>query len=300
MSAAPALAQEAQSASVSSNPSVEEEEVGSIIVEGYTERQVRNFLWRAVIESGNAIAKRVSPICVGIDNAPEVLVQPLRQRITDNLRSLEIEVEEPGCRANAIVVFYSDPHAFVNWLDSNHSHVFNALYLPEKRRLIRPVRSVYSWHFIGAEAEVVNVRDNLRIRNSEGDSTAGGFDNPGGRILPQQPADSSHSFTVIDIDEIDGLTIEQLGDYLTMQMLVEWRPGRSAQTPGDSILTLFSDEGANPDAPLEMSRMDRVILGEIYDRSRGSFRAAEVRSAIARATLETLDEEGILLASDEE
>ena len=65
-------------------PSAEPTE-NEIIVEGYTEKEVRNFLWRSVIPTGRVIAKRTGPVCVGIDNVPAVLSEPLKARIEHNL-----------------------------------------------------------------------------------------------------------------------------------------------------------------------------------------------------------------------
>lgn len=294
MASAPVLAQEAPPA-----VQVESETIGNeIIVEGYTEKQVRNFLWRAVIETGNVIAKRSGAICVGIDNAPAGLSQPLKARIEANLKSLEIETGQPGCKANSIIVLDRNAHGFVKWLDKQNAGIaFNALYLPEKRRLIGPVRPVYNWHVLKAEqgAKFLGASQALSRQGAADTSFQGaGFD-PGGRILASsQAADSRLTFSVVDYDAIDGITIEQLGDYLTMQMLVEFRPDMHGSVPPDSILNLFTETGGNPDAAPEMSALDRTILSEIYS-ARSSFRPGAVRASIARKSVDRLEETGTLI-----
>jgi hypothetical protein len=270
-----------------------------IIVEGYTEKEVRNFLWRAVIETGNVMAKRDHAVCVGIDNAADALAQPLRQRIEGNLKSLDIEVGEPGCKANALIVFDRDAHRFVNWLaEQNAGVAYASLYLPERRRLINPMRPVYNWHVTGLGPRELLLGRGQTL-TQQGASGGRGFQgaqfDPGGRILSQfTPAKTSLTFSVVDYDAVDGLTIEQLGDYLTMQMLVEFRPDMHGSVPKDSILNLFTDKGSDPDAAPEMSALDRVILSEIYG-NRQNFGAGAVRASIARKSVERLEETGALV-----
>lgn len=294
MVSAPVLAQDAPPA-----VEVESETIGNeIIVEGYTEKQVRNFLWRSIIETGSVIAKRSGAICVGIDNAPDVLAQPLRERIETNLRSLDIETLPQGCRANSIIVFDRNAHGFVKWLEKqNAGAAFRALYLPEKRRLINPVRPVYNWHVIkGAEnSQFLGAGQPISRQGAANTSFQGAGFNPGGRILASAlPADSRMTFSVVDYDAIDGITIEQLGDYLTMQMLVEFRPDMHGSVPPDSILNLFNATGSDPDAAPQMSALDRTILSEIYS-ARSSFRPGAVRASIARKSVDRLEEAGALI-----
>ncbi len=287
-----ALAAGAASAQDTPAPDAADSNAGhsdAIIVEGSTEKEVSTFLRRAIVETGDVVTRRSTPICVGIDNAPASLSDPIRARIAENLAALGIETAAPGCRANAVVVFHEDAHAFVNWLARREGGAaMRALYRPEKRRLIGPVRQAYAWHHIPAEAQ--------RLRNSEQVSAgmagdAIGFppistDSTRGRIMNETtPADSSHSFAVIDSDAIVGLTYAQVGDWLTMQMLVEIRAqddgGEGAQTGANSILDLFTATGHNPSAPLELSRIDWAILEQIYGRT-GDFRASAIRRSTAR------------------
>jgi len=268
-----------------------------IIVPGYTKKQVRNFMWRSMIETGQVVAKRSGPICVGIDNAPAALAVPLKARIEANLTDVGVSYESAGCRANSVIAFHPDAHQFVKWLEKqNAGSAFWALYLPEQRRLTNPVRPVYNWHFVrSGVAQTIWGRPLPLVQQASSRGfQATGF-GPGGRLAEaQQPGISSHSFSVIDIDAIDGITIEQLGDYLTMQMLVEFRPGVRPEVPRDSILNLFDAERADPDAPLTMSDLDRTVLTQLYGK-RQNFRAAAVRNAVARQAIADLRERDRLI-----
>ncbi|WP_067489825.1 hypothetical protein [Erythrobacter sp. CCH5-A1] len=282
-------------------PSAEPTE-NEIIVEGYTEKEVRNFLWRSVIPTGRVIAKRTGPVCVGIDNVPAVLSEPLKARIEHNLDTLGIERATPGCKVNAVIVFDRDAHGFVNALSRYEGGAaFDALYLPERRRLIEPVRPAYNWHYMNLE-QLQQFLGTPQPLTRQGASLGRGFQGVGfdnsaeSRLaLYATPAEISKTFSVVDIDTIDGITIEQLGDYLTMQMLVEFRPDVKGWVPADSILNLFTPSGANPDAPPEMSTLDRIIVREMY-RTRGNYGNGAIRNSIARASVRELEQTGALLA----
>jgi hypothetical protein len=275
------------------DPAPVDEVIGNeIIVEGYTPKQVRHFMWRSMIETGQVVAKRSGPICIGIDNAPAELAVPLKARIEANLATVGVTYEQTGCRANSVIAFHPDAHQFVKWLEKqNAGNAYWALYLPEKRRLINPIRPVYNWHYVlGGVPQTIWGRPLPLVQQASARGfQATGF-GPGGRLAEaQQPGISSHSFSVIDIDAIDGITIEQLGDYLTMQMLVEFRPGVRPEVPKDSILNLFNAERADPDAPAAMSDLDRTVLTQLYGK-RQNFRAAALRNAVARQAIADLRE----------
>lgn len=279
-----------------------DEATSEIIVEGYTEKEVRDFLWRSVIPTGRVIAKRTGPVCVGIDNVPAALSQPLKARIESNLETLGIERDKPGCKVNAVIAFDRDAHGFVNALSRYEGGAaFQALYLPEMRRLIKPVRPAYNWHYMNLEMleQFLGTGQPLtRQGASNGRGFQGvSFDGLAGSRLAvyATPAEISKTFSVVDIDTIDGITIEQLGDYLTMHMLVEFRPDAKGWVPADSILNLFTPSGANPDAPPEMSALDRIIVREMY-KTRGNYGNGAIRNSIARASVRELELAGALLA----
>ncbi|HSF11684.1 MAG TPA: hypothetical protein VLA50_01820, partial [Erythrobacter sp.] len=77
---APAAALMAQDIAPATAP-VEETVGNEIVVEGYTEKEVREFLWRSLTETGEVVTKRASSVCIGIDNAAEELATPIRAHI---------------------------------------------------------------------------------------------------------------------------------------------------------------------------------------------------------------------------
>lgn len=286
--AVPAAAQTAPA------PAPEFETTNEIIVEGYTEKQVRQFLWRTLKETGGKIARRTEPVCIGIDNVPASVSAQIIERVKANLTEANIPYGEEGCTVNASVVFHDNPQGFVNWLDDNRPLVFRAMYKPEKRRLLNEERPVYSWVFIpgsvatgrsgaGVGEELTNQQI---IASSDGALTS--------RIDQAPPETISHTFTVLDRQKINGMSTTQIGDFLTLQILVEFEPGEAKAVPSDSILNLFYAEDPELDAPEEMSRLDRSMLTTVYSKDNSRSSAAAVRTTIAGNLTRRLDDEGLL------
>ncbi|WP_298308925.1 hypothetical protein [uncultured Erythrobacter sp.] len=285
--AVPANAQDTTS------PAPEFETTNEIIVEGYTEKEVRQFLWRTLKETGDKIARRVEPVCFGIDNVLASVSDEIATRIRQNLEQANIPIGDEGCTVNASIVFHDDPHGFVNWLVDNRPIAFRAMYKPERRRLLRDVRPAYSWVFIPDQVETgrsgAGVGEQL-VNQQIIASSAGALTS---RIDQAPPPPISHSFTVVDRQKINGMSTTQLGDFLTLQIMIEFVPGEAKEVPSDSILNLFYTEDPELDAPDEMSRLDRSMLTAIYSDENPLSNAAAVRTSIAANMARRLNDEGL-------
>lgn len=264
---------------------------GEIIVEGTTQKEIRNFVWRAVTPmSARKVAVRENPVCMGFDNISAELEAALRQRIAENLTAVGCTLAEPGCSINAAVAFPRNAHGFMRWLNSNKRHVFGAIYEPERRRHVRPCRVAYNWHSVPEKAMM---REAQRTGGGPTDvwaQTANPYGltrNPASSPLSRQLGTDtfSHSFTVIEASALDGITTTQLADYITMHTLVMFEPGVREETPQGSILRLFDDTGANEAAAEEMSAVDRVMLSTLYRQGRRFFNAGLIRAEIARSAM---------------
>jgi hypothetical protein len=254
-----------------------EEPAGEIIVEGQTERQVREFLWRAITPvSGRKVARRDEPVCFVFDNIDAGLEAALRARIAENLAAVGSELAAPGCTPNATVAFPRSAPAFVKWLQNKQPQVFGSLYGAELRRFVRTQRVAYAWHHLPEKADQLERQRSNSVAFIRADESAGGLAAQAGT-----PA-ISHSFTVIEAGAIEGLTINQLADYITVQSLVMLEPEMRDEVPASSILRLFDKKGADPEAPDEMSQVDRVMLGVLYRKGRGDFTPGAIRAEVAR------------------
>ena len=278
---------------------IEAAPTGEIIVQGTTEKEIRNFVWRSITSTSRScrftrmcqstVAVRSAPVCLGFDDIDAGLEAQLRARIAENLDAVGTELAPPGCEVNAAVAFPRNAHAFMRWLNSNKRQVFAAMYEPERRRHVHPRRLAYNWHMVPEKA---TMRENQRGGGQLSDpwvqaqimtSALSGSTIP---LAEQLGSDTiSHSFTVIEASAIEGITPTQLADYITMHALVMFEPGVREEVPQGSILRLFDEKGANPAAAEEMSMLDRVVLGTLYRTGRSFFSPGLIRAEIARVAL---------------
>jgi len=174
-------------------------------------------------------------------------------------------------------------------LQENHPRVFRTMYKPEIRRLVREDSPVYSWMFIGDEYRLLvsSLSEVLPIAPSFDPALTS-------RIEQKPPPGIGQSYTVVDTDKLDGMTTTQLGDYLTLQIMLEFRPGELEQAPGDSILNLFYVDDPEIDAPAEMSPLDREMLTQVYSNRRTLASASALRNGIAANMINTLDADGLI------
>ena len=72
-------------------------------------RAARNFIDRAVETPPNrGLARWDWAVCVGVANMRVAVAQPLIDRISDNVASVGLDVGEPGCSPNVLVIATDD------------------------------------------------------------------------------------------------------------------------------------------------------------------------------------------------
>lgn len=260
-----------------------------IIVEGYSEKEVRHFLWRSLNLTGDSIARRTGEICIGIDNIGQSIARELTSRIKANIAAAGVDIAEEGCTINAAIVFHREPDQFVSAMKENFPDAFRTMYKPEARRLVKAGRPVYSWMFIPSEyRQLVSNTTDLAIQGPVFAAAATS------RIRQEGPPGIGSSFTIVDTDKVDGMSTTQLADYLTLQVMIEFEPGALEYAPNDSILNLFYAGDPEVDAPQEMSRMDREMLSQLYNRRQKRLSPFALRHRIAANMIDTLEEDGLI------
>jgi hypothetical protein len=90
------------------------------------------------------------------------------------------------------------------------------------------------------------------------------------------------SFVIVDVDRLDGVTLEQLADYVAFVALAQIDP-EADLSRFDSILNLFQPGGMQTSG---LSPWDRAYLDGLYDMRTGFVgRGAQTR-ALARSILD--------------
>ena len=188
-------------------------------------------------------------LCVGVVNVRAELGQALADRVSQVGMELGLDIGEPGCRANVFIVFTDDGAALADAMVEESRRAFRIGVggldrgrgaLEEFRTAERPVRW---WHV----SLPVNADTGQRAVRLAGDVDE--FGNPtaptigvfaASRLSTQFRDDLKKAMIVVDIDELGGVNLAQLADYLAMVALAQIDP--DADTAGyDTILNLFAD-----------------------------------------------------------
>lgn len=215
-------------------------------------------------------------VCVGVVNLPAETSQYIADRISDRARDLGLTAGEPGCHPSILVVATNDGSPFTREFvamrprlfrpgGSGMSHGPQAL-----QRFIETDRAVRWWNVsqpvdndtgqsasrmpgqcnatcIGA-GSVVDYAPNTSVRRAS-------------RIANDYRQDLKRTFVIVDVERLNGASVEQLSDYIAMVSLAQIDP--EADTASfDTILNLF-DGPATVGAGL--TGWDTAYLAGLYE-----------------------------------
>lgn len=256
-----------------------------IVVTG-TRGEIRAELGRMLEVSGGQLARFEDPLCPLIAGFDAQYTAILHDLILANARALGARTGKPGCEPNAIVIFIDRPQALVEAMRERRPSSFGEMSLPARDRLTRPLRASYSWHanyVTGADGRTANdARDVPGLSELgpayEGIPTIRAF--TASRLYSPAIQVMGAAFVVMDINRTPGMTLDQIADFATLNLLVDFDEDAAAQARPDSILRLF--DAPNPaDAPARMSGFDRAMATALYTPDTLSQPASNVRMQLA-------------------
>jgi hypothetical protein len=202
-------------------------------------------------------------VCPGVANLDREVAQAIVDRIAETAAGLGVEVEDPGCDPNLIVVFGSDARALAQAMVEANPRVYrhggNGIDQGSAalRRFLESERPVRWWLLnvpidsdtgrravrVPGDASGAIVDDNLAeiIGCNPQDCVIGAAPiiRPTASRLNTQIVDHIYkAIVIVDIDAAAGLSAIQLGDYLSLVSLAQIDP--EAEVGGfDTVLNLF-------------------------------------------------------------
>lgn len=225
-----------------------------ILVEGHplsearqVERQARAITFPDDFHR-NPIARFQDPVCPGIMGLPVdyagLMVDRIRQDAT--LAGLDV-AREGACTPNILVAFVRNGQVGLKEIAHTHGWLFESITAAEYRALLADPGPVHAWV-------------NTVMRGRHGEAIYGG--NPAAAVdafrAPQLrlPAAHSHIYlpnrldiqsavVVIDLPAIEGLSTDQIADYVAMRAFARTRPVSGKGGIG-TILSLFDPAGTPP------------------------------------------------------
>lgn len=301
--ASPQAAPAAQTPPVSQDPvRLEDVVVDAQRLEDTTEAYVDEV---AAPARRRGLARWKDGMCVGVVNLEHDAAQYLADRVSDVARSLGLRAHEPDCHPSVLIVATSDGPGFTEQFVAMRPRLFRVGATgmdrgsAELRDFIREERPVRWWHVslpVDSETGLPVVRPPGFV---SGSGTGGGGRDAtsaqeyapntaifaASRLNSQYVDHMKRVFIIVDVDQLNGASLQQLGDYVAMVAMAQIDP--DADTARfDTILNLFDGPAT---APTGLTGWDRAYLEGLYDLGSETHRINQraqvqaVASAIASA-----------------
>lgn len=268
-------------------PASEATDVEAVVV---TARQqpardaITGFVASVSAESGNGrLARWDRKVCPGTIGLKPVYAQMMIDRIAATAVQVGLEVGEPGCKANMIIVGTDNSPALVANIVKENPDAFGKFDggVSRGRRHLEafvvseePVRW---WHVttrVSADGEKYSAGESIRIRDA-------------GRLHATTRDDFSHVVIVMDARRMGALKIAALADYIAMVGLAQIEP--EAKTDGvPTILNLFADKKAGLTPAEGLTDWDIAYLKGLYAARRDAPRGAAQERDVVRTMSDSL------------
>lgn len=271
-------------------------DLGDIQVTGAPlEQMIREFVNEvAAPNRGRGIARWDDRICIGAANLKADAAQYIVDRVSTVADDLGIIPGEPGCRPNVIVIASADPDALAQALVEDRRRAFRMGGSGMDRGgdaleafvgSDAPVR----WWQVSMPADSETGMRATRIPGECENACAGPTDYApvinvfaASRLSSQVVDYIFRTVVILDVDQVNRVSGQQLADYVAMVTLAQIDP--EADTSGyASILNVFEA----PDEADGLTEWDLAYLGGLYDaeRTRKNLRAGrgEIADSIHRA-----------------
>ncbi|MCA1748544.1 MAG: hypothetical protein ABR601_03680 [Parasphingopyxis sp.] len=222
------------------------------------------------------VARWNSAVCPQVTGLREELNNYIAQTVTAIADAVGARAGGEGCDPNLVVVFMAQPSQFVQTLREQRPAHLATLDLREREAIASSGAPARSW----AVSEL-RTRDGRLVRQLGSPTLDTNFEQGGSRgvasrISNELRADFSTVYLLIDLDQLAGVTMQQLSAFAAMTALTAAGVDEPI-SPARTILNLFHQRDA---APADITDWDIAYLRGLY-RVDPAQRAELQRSAIA-------------------
>jgi hypothetical protein len=268
-----------------------------VIVEGRRlDDLTRDFVAEVALPArGRGLARWRDGVCVGVANLETDAAQYIVDRVSTVAEDLGLRPGAPGCTPRVLVIATTDADSFTRQFVANRPRLFrvggagmdlgrNALRAFESAD--RPVR----WWTVSAPVDDENGQIAVRLPGQISGAGTGSMSamqyapkisTTASRLTTQIVDDTLRSFVIVDVDRLNGVSLEQLADYIAFIALAQIDPDADT-SDYVSVLNVF-DDPAQADG---LTRWDQAYLRGLYETQRTRVNPAsqqtEIVSSIAR------------------
>jgi hypothetical protein len=251
-----------------------------IVVKG-TREEVRHELWQILDTTEGHYARFDSAFCPKVIGFDREWTPILENLIRQNAERAGLRPAAEPCTPTAIVFFIDQPQALMQGLLKRYPTLFTGdyTYPSATRRMIAEKQPYYAWRLV-----VLRSVDGVESRDHHVRVVAT-------RLASGVRYDVVDSYLVMDITKTPGMTLGQIADFATLQLLTQIVPDSVAASRPDSMLRLF--EVADPTTlPARMNAFDRGMLAGLYDANFRDVPGNMQRSKLSRSIIEQMRADG--------
>ncbi len=262
-----------------------------VVVEGTRLREaIQSFVGALSVEAGSEdqLARWSNRVCPGVVGLRREQAQAIADRIAIRALGVGLEVGEPGCRPNVLVLVTSVSDALAQEIVSRHGALVARFSDPGVNTRGREAladfantpRTVRWWH-ISRTATADGTQSNPVSSGSVGgDMTlaqGGATRTPNAsRINRATRQDLARAIIVVDGPRAGGVSVGVLGDYVAMAALAQLDPDAdTSQFP--TVLNLFADRATEGGAPTGLTNWDLAYLEGLYGAHQARSAGAQQR-----------------------
>lgn len=214
------------------------------------------------------LARWQGELCVGVVNVRNDVAQYIADRVSQVGMDLGLDIGEPGCRANAFIVFTTDSAALAEAMVAENRQAFRRgagldRGNPALRDFQTADRPVRWWHVsipTDAETGLRAVRLPGDLDPSTGEPAAPVINVfAASRLTSQIRDDMAKVMIVVDVDHLGDANLTQLADYLAFISLAQVDPDGDTAAY-DTILNVFDA----PDSVDGLTEWDVSYLTSLY------------------------------------
>lgn len=223
-------------------------------------------------------------VCVGTVNLKRQMAQAIIDRVSQIGSDVGLEIGEPGCAANILILGTDDGNALASTLVDYRPAVFR----PGWGGASRSVRQLERFQQSGAAVRwwhvalpIVTETGQIAVRLPGGDPPR----IPGGSLIRTSVHnDLTRAIIIVDFERASSLTFEQLSDYIAMVAFAQVDP--DADMSGfSSVLNVFTD----PTAATGITNWDMAYLNGLYDVELNRRSPSQTAGAIGRIMIDDLE-----------
>jgi hypothetical protein len=258
-----------------------ETRLDDVVVDGRTLRElVRDFTSEVVAPPvGRGPARWDQKVCVGVANLRREAAQVIVDRVSAIALEVGLEIGEPGCSPNILILASEDGKGAARALVEAAPRAFRPGYAGASRsvrqlELFQDSDAAVRWWHVS-----LPTMSDIRVAAVRLPGEAAPYIyQDGSRLTTRIQNDLRRAFVVVDLSKMEGITFQQLGDYVGMVAMAQIDP--DADTRGyDTILNLFDTDRRVSGA----TQWDVSYLGSLYDAEFNARRAEHQVGRVASA-----------------